>query len=556
MIRKLIPVLLLTFSLISTGLLAQKDFFEKYKFTHKDTLRGMLRPERTCYDVTFYDLNIDLDVPNKSIAGYVEIDYDVKADFYTLQIDLFRNMDIDRILHNGKELQYKRNEDAVFVRFPQKQTKGKSDKIRVYYHGSPRKAKNPPWDGGFIWRRDKNGDPWVQVACEGLGASVWWPNKDHLSDEPDSMAITVGVPADLMCVSNGNLREKENKGKLTRYHWFVSYPINNYNVTLNVGKYAHFKEYFTSFSGEKLDLDYYVMPEHLEKAKKHFEQVKPMLGCYERYFGKYPFWKDGYALVETSYLGMEHQGAIAYGNRYMRGYLGGMVPKDMNWDFIIIHESGHEYFGNCISVDDHAEMWIHEGFTTYLEALYVECMYDYDRSIDYLLSQKRMIMNRVPILGPRDVNWDKWGDSDNYFKGAWVLHTLRNTINNDAKWFDLLKQFYKKHYLGIVNSKDFIDFVNEYTGRDYTTFFEQYLTYPSIPTLEYRLKKKRNKVVVEYRWNADVKDFKMPVKVGSEGHYVIIMPSDEWQMITLRGIKPADFKVADELFLIKSERLY
>ncbi len=544
------------FLLMSTGLIAQEDFFHKYEFTHADTLRGMLRHERTCFDVTFYHLNIDLDINNKSLGGYVDIQYDTKEDFHTLQLDLFKNMKIDKILHKEKEINYKRVENAVFVRFSQKQLRGKSDKIRVYYHGKPRKAKNPPWDGGFIWRKDKSGNPWIGVACEGLGASVWWPNKDHLSDEPDSMAISIGVPSELMCVSNGNLRSKENKGSMTKYHWFVSYPINNYNVTLNVGKYAHFKDTYTAFSGEKLDLDYYVMPENLEKAKKQFQQVKPMLACYERYFGKYPFWEDGYALVETSYLGMEHQGAIAYGNRYMKGYLGGMIPKGMDWDFIIIHESGHEYFGNSISVSDHADMWIHESFTTYMEALYLECTYDFDRSLEYLMMQKRMISNRVPIVGPRDVNWDKWGDSDNYYKGAWMLHTLRSTINNDAKWFDLLRQFYKKYAYSIVETDDFIHFVKEYTGKDYTSFFKQYLTYASIPTLEYRLRKKRSKLILEYRWNTEVEGFKMPVKVGVKDHYVMIMPSEEWQRVSLRRVKEKDFRIAEELFLIKTERLY
>lgn len=542
----------------SLGLSAQKDFFNKYNFTHTDTLRGMLRPERTCYDVTFYHLNIDLNIEKKSISGYVDIDYQIEDNFNKLQVDLFQNMIIDSILHQGHRLNYKREENAVFVGFPDRQRKGQSDNIRVYYHGTPRQAINPPWDGGFIWRKDTKNNPWIGVACEGIGASLWWPNKDHLSDEPDSMAISIGIPTEpgLTVVSNGNLRGTEKQGRYTKYHWFVSYPINNYNVTLNVGKYSHFKDVYKSFSGEALDLDYYVMPENLEKAKKQFEQVKPMLACYEHYFGKYPFWNDGYGMVETSYLGMEHQGAIAYGNRYMKGYLGGMIPKGMDWDFIIIHESGHEYFGNSISVDDHAEMWIHESFTTYMEALYIECMYDLDRSIEYLLMQKRMIANRTPILGPRDVNWTKWGDSDNYYKGSWVLHTLRNTLNDDAKWFDLLRQFYKKYSHSIINSDTFITFVNKYTQRDYTSFFKQYLTYPSIPTFEYRLKKKGKKLIIEYRWNADVEDFKMPIKIGTKDNYVMVLPADEWQMITLRKILPEDFKVATDLFLVKTERLY
>ncbi|MEL6926560.1 MAG: M1 family aminopeptidase, partial [Bacteroidota bacterium] len=331
----------------------------------------------------------------------------------------------------------------------------------------------------------------------------------------------------------------------------LNFPINNYNVTVNIANYAHFQESYTADDGEVLPLDYYVLRENLAKAKKHFKQVPKVLACFERYFGKYPFWNDGFALVETPYLGMEHQSAVAYGNKYMRGYLGGMIPRSMNWDYIIVHETGHEYWGNSISVSDLSEMWIHESFTTYMESLFVECAYSYKEAVHYLATQRIYIRNREPILGPMEVNWEDWKGSDHYFKGAWVLHTLRHAINDDELWFDLLKSFYDKNYISNVTSQDFIDYVNTCTKKDWTAFFEQYLWHPDIPTLEYKLKKKGGNTLLEYRWNADVAEFDMPVLVGQQGDYQQIQPTASWQKVTLKNVSPDKFKVARELFLIE-----
>ena len=432
--RTLLTLVLFTFYI---SIFAQVNYFEKYQFTEADTLRGMLRPERTCYDVTFYDLQIKVDIDNRYISGYNEIHFKTISDFSKIQIDLFENMKITKIVFERNNLNFVRIHNAVFIDFPQ-QNKGVTNSFRVYYEGYPRTAKRAPWDGGFTWSKDKNGNPWVAVSCEGIGASLWFPNKDHLSDEPDSVRIGVAVPNDLTCVSNGNLENTISEKDYKRFNWLVSYPINNYNITLNIADYAHFSDTYKSEDGENLALDYYVLPENLIKAKKHFEQVKPMLAAYEKFFGKYPFWDDGFALVETPYLGMEHQSAIAYGNQYKRGYLGGMIPNGINFDYIIIHESGHEYWGNSISCGDHAEMWIHESFCTYSEALYVEYMYNYKEAIRYLNFQRNFVENRKPILGPMNVNFDGWDHSDHYYKGALILNTLRSSINDDKKmvWFN------------------------------------------------------------------------------------------------------------------------
>lgn len=540
--------------LLVIGVFGQKDFYQSYDFTAADTLRGMLRPERVCYDVTFYDIQIRVNPDKQSLSGHVDIFYQALTDFSRLQIDLFRNMTLDSVVFTGKKLSFEREYDAVFINFPF-QKSGSTGKFRVYYQGKPTTANHPPWDGGFVWSRDRRGRHWIGVACEGDGASLWWPNKDHLSDEPDSLSIRVSVPKGLSCVANGNLRNQVDEGDYQRWDWFVSYPINNYNVSVNIANYTHFSDRYEAEDGKVLPLDYYVLDYNEDKAKEHFEQVKPMLSCFEQYFGRYPFWNDGYALVETPYLGMEHQSAIAYGNRYMRGYLGGMIPAGMDWDYIIIHETGHEYFGNSISCNDLAEMWIHESFTTYMEALYVECIYDYEEAVDYLVSQRSYIDNEEPILGPRNVNWEDWEGSDHYYKGAWMLHTLRNALQDDELWFEILKSFYLEHALSNVETEDFINWVNQKTGRDWNPFFEQYLVYPDLPILNYRLTQKNNNLQVEARWDCEAVGFSMPVLAGNPGAFQLIVPSTEWQIFTLEQVELKDFKIATDLFLIRTKRV-
>ena len=516
----------------------------------------MLRPERTCYDVTYYELHIQVDPSREELQGWVDIHYTALQPFERLQIDLDSKMTIHSIQWNGQLLPFKREANAVFVTFPPQES-GARDFFRVNYGGRPRVAVNPPWQGGFVWTEDDYNRPWVAVACEGDGASLWWPNKDHLSDEPDSMLISVGVPTPLQCISNGNLRSKRaEKNNITRFDWFVSYPINNYNVTLNIGNYTHFAEVYRAQDGTEMPLDYYVLSYHLEKAVKHFQQVAPTLACFEKYFGKYPFWNDGYALVETPYLGMEHQSAIAYGNQYMRGYLGGMIPDDMNWDYLIVHETGHEYFGNSIGCKDLSEMWIHESFTTYMESLFVECSSGYPDAVRYLQSQRFNIQNREPILGPKDVNWDNWKSTDHYFKGSWVLHTLRHAIGNDEKWFALLRDFYDRYAYQQITTDTFVQFVNQYTGTDYTAFFEQYLWHPHIPVLAFKVEQNGKNAKVTYQWKADAPGFQMSVLLDGKGRRWRINPETKRKKSTiLENCDAGDIRVATELFLIGLKKI-
>ena len=468
--------------LVLTPLYSQFNYYANEAFTRADTLRGMLRPERKCYDVHYYDLEVDVFPKTQTIQGKVEIHFTARTNFDRLQIDLFENMKLSSITFEGRKLDFERIDNAVFIQFPS-QPKGKQAFFTAFFEGKPIAAKNPPWDGGFVWRESADNVPWIGVACEGIGASLWWPNKDHLSEEPDSMRIHVGVPKPLYAVSNGELEGITEKGNRQKFHWFVSYPINNYNVTLNIADYTHWQETYTAKDGSTMPLDYYVLKENEDKARKHFQQVPEVLSCFEHYFGKYPFWDDGYALVETPYLGMEHQGAIAYGNRYMRGYLGSMIPRHQDWDYIIVHETGHEYFGNSISCNDHAEMWIHESFTTYMEALFIECKYGYEDAVSYLQSQRAYVENQQPILGPMNVNWDRWKGSDHYYKGALILHTLRSVFNDDDLWFATLKSLHEKNKFSHMTTFDVIEHFDRAIQQDLKPFFQQYLGYAKLPCL-------------------------------------------------------------------------
>jgi aminopeptidase N len=488
-------------------------------FTKKDSLRGAMRTERN-YNVSFYDLKITFDIPEKSISGMVEMQFTANQDLSEIQVDLFENMKINKITAGNKELKYRREHDAVFISGAFK--KNEFSSVKIQYEGIPRIAKNAPWDGGFTWSKDNNGKPWVGVSCEGTGASLWWPNKDHLSDEPEKgMNIQLTVPSDLMAISNGKLISVTDESKNQKtYQWKVSYPINNYNVSFYIGDYIHFDDQYKSFDGSLLTMNYYVLKDNLDKARNHFEQTKKMLESFEFYFGKYPFWNDGYALVESPYLGMEHQSAIAYGNQFQRGYLGGRIPDEFNFDFIILHESGHEYFGNAVSCNDLADMWIHEGFTTYMESLYVEYLFGRKAALRYLNYQRSFIKNQFPLIGPREVNFDEFPDNDIYYKGSWVLQTLRFAIKNDSLWFDLIKGFYNTYKYKNIDSKDFFQFVNDYTKKDYSPFFTQYFYKAELPKLHVSISVDGTKTLILYKFESVAEEFELPVEISLDGKVI------------------------------------
>ncbi len=517
-------------------LLHSVSFAQNSIFSRADTLRGTLSDERSSYDINYYHLDISIDIDKQFIRGSNLFRFTAISDINKLQFDLFENLNIDKIIYRGKEISYTREFNAVFINFKNPVRKGTTDEFRVFYSGKPVIAQTPPWDGGFTFSKDRQGKPWVSVSCQGLGASSWWPNKDHQSDEADSMLISITVPKGLMNVSNGRLRAiKEVGNTQTRYDWFVSYPINNYNVSLNIADYIHFGDSYRGEKGE-LSLDYYVLRENLEKARKQFAaNVKPMLKAFEYWFGPYPFYRDGYKLIETPYLGMEHQTAIAYGNKYKNGYAGRDLSESgfgLKWDYIIVHESGHEWFGNNISSKDIADMWIHEGFTMYSEVLYVESLEGKAAGTKYLKGLRNNIRNDKAIIGPYGVNME--GSGDMYYKGANLVHMIRTLIDNDQKWREILRGLNSSLGLKTTDTEEVIAFINKASGKDFSKIFDQYLRYADLPVLEY----KREGNQVSYRWMANVTGFDMPVRLINGKQSQWIYPRSEWKTLESASFNP------------------
>lgn len=520
-------------------------------FTRADTLRGFLTPERRCYDVRFYDLDIRIDPAQQFISGSNTIHFTVDSSFDRMQVDLFWNMKIEKIVLDGRtEVPFTRDSNAFFIHLPRKLEKNSRHRVQIFYSGKPIVAANPPWQGGFTWTKDSSGNPWVVVTCQGTGASLWWPNKDHQADEPDSIAINVTVPPGLMDISNGRLRaQRKLPDNWTRFEWFVSKPINNYNVTVNVGKYAHFSDVYVS-GNDRLTLDYYVLPPHVDTAKVVFKQVHGMMAAFEKYFGKYPFYQDGFKLIEAPHNGMEHQSAVAYGNRYTQGYRGRASSEvGLKFDFIIIHETAHEWWGNSVTSKDIADMWIHESFGAYAEALYVEELFGREESLRYINGKKQNVRNDAPIIGIYNVH--RRGSGDMYDKGQLVLNTLRSVIDNDSLWFSILRGIQQTYAYQTITADTIFHYINRRTGKDLIYFFNQYLKFSRIPQLEVITRKKGNTVTARYRWVADVPDFRMPIKVTTtDNRYDWIYPTTSWQTLELGLSKPENFKVAADLFYV------
>ncbi len=521
--------------------------FAQAQFTRKDSLFGGLRVERTSFDVLRYDLNITINPENKEIIGYNDITFKAVNPTKKIQLDLFDNMKIDSITHQkfGK-LEYVREENAVFVQFPSSLIQDSVYTIRFMYNGNPKIAKNAPWDGGFVFKKDSNGKDFIGVAVQGTGASLWYPVKDSQSDEPDfGTSVKIAVPNGLMNVSNGRFKGSTDLGNgYTRWDWEVKNPINTYSITVNIGDYVHYSD-----SLPNLDIDYYVLRENAEKAKIHFDaDVKPMMNCFQSKFGNYPFAEDGFKLVETPYLGMEHQSAVAYGNKYRKGYLGSDLSGTgvgMFFDYIIIHETGHEWFGNSITSQDIADMWIHEGFTTYTETVFVECMKGYEAALKYVNGQARNVQNDKPIIGTYGVN--KRGSGDMYYKGSLLLNTLRHVINDDTKWWQLLYNYSEHFKKQIITTEMVIAYFNEQTNMDLTPIFKQYLYTTNIPEFEY--KKIGNEL--QYQWKNVNSDFNMPIDIAFGKEIVRLHPTTQKQKIKLKNFKKSkSFEIFDNRFFI------
>ncbi|WP_310556738.1 M1 family metallopeptidase [Flavobacterium sp.] len=513
--------------------------------THRDSLQGGLRPERTCFDVLRYDLNIKINPDEKTIVGYNEISFKVVENTTKIQLDLFENMQIDSIVFQSKKLTYKRDALAVFVTFPKVLVINSEQKLHFYYSGKPIIAKRAPWDGGFVFNKDKNGKPWIGVAVQGTGSSLWYPVKDSQTDEPDFGAtIKVAVPNGLMNVSNGRFTGSEDlKNGYTRWDWEVINPINNYDITINIADYAHIHD-----NHKGLDLDYYVLRDNEAKARIHFEEVKPMMDCFQAKFGKYPFAEDGYKLVETPYLGMEHQSAVAYGNHYLKGYLGNDLSGTgvgMLFDYITIHESGHEWFGNSITSKDIADMWIHEGFTQYTEIVFIECQFGYEKAMQYAYGLQANVSNDKPIIGIYNVN--KEGSGDMYPKGALLLNTIRHIVNDDEKWWKIVLKYSETYRHKIIDTETVAAFFSQESGINLIPVFNQYLRYADIPELEIRKSKK----CFEYRWKTNEKNFEMPVDVLINDKEFRLDATNSWNIIKEKIKSINEIKVLKNQFFIK-----
>ena len=495
-------------------------------FTRQDTLRGSITPERAWWNLTFYDLTVEVNPSEKFIWGNNVIRYRVLKEGNVMQIDLQSPMKIDKIIQNKKELSFISEGRAHFIKLQEKQKKEQEYEITIYFSGKPREARNAPWDGGFSWKKDLNGKHFIATSNQGIGASIWWPNKDHAYDEPDDgISIAITVPKDLMAVSNGRLIKEEEHETTKTWIWYVQNPINNYGVNINIGDYIHFGETYSGEKGE-LDMDYYVLRENEEKAKKQFKQAPMMMEAFEYWFGPYPFYEDSFKLVEVPYLGMEHQSSITYGNRYKNGYLGRDLSNTgwgLKFDFIIIHESGHEWFANNITHIDIADMWIHEGFTAYSENLYLDYYFGKKASSEYVIGTRGSIMNDKPIIGKYNVQ--NRGSSDMYYKGANILHTLRQLIENDEKWRLILRGLNNEFYHQTVSSKQVEDYISEKKGVDLTDFFNQYLRTTMVPKVEYKYDKNK----LSFRYVNIIENFDMPVIALVNGKEEWIFPTSEWK---------------------------
>ncbi len=522
------------------------------RYTHADTLRGSNGPARAWWDVAFYDLRVRVNPADSSIRGSNGITYRVLQPLQEMQIDLQVPLEVDSIVQDRRRLTYRRDGNAFFVTLAARQRAGELRTVTVWYHGKPRVARRPPWDGGFSWSTDSLGNRWIATSNEGLGASVWWPLKDFNGDEPDSQRIAITVPDPIVDVSNGRLRgTTHNPDSTTTYEWFVTEPINNYDVAVNAGTYAHWTDTLAGESGP-LTMDFWPLAYHLDAAKRQFRQATPMMRCFEQWFGPFPWYADGYKLVETPHLGMEHQSAVAYGNHYRNGYLGRDLSGTglgLQWDFIIVHESAHEWWGNSLSAQDHADMWLHESFGNYAESIYTECQQSRTAGGAYVIGTRIGIRNDRPIIPAYGVNAN--GSGDMYPKGGNMLHTIRQIVDDDAKWRGILRGLQRTFRHQTVTGRQVQEYMSREAGVDLSKVFAQYLTTTMVPEFQWKVEG----TTLSYRWASVVAGFDMPVRVQVPGMGTrLLRPTEAWQTLTVPA-PLAGPPVVDDNFYVTAREL-
>jgi aminopeptidase N len=532
----IILIFLTSFPLFSQGIINDIN-----NFTRQDTLRGSITKERIWWDLTYYHLDISVDPVNRTIKGSNEISYTVLEPYSEIQIDLQNPLVLTKAEQNDENLEIRHDGNAHFIKLKKKQIRGAKNKIKVFYEGKPKTAVRAPWDGGISWTKDKNGNHFVASSCQGLGASVWWPNKDHMYDEVEGMLMSVNVPKGLFNVSNGRLIKIEEKENSNTYHWEVKNPINNYGVNINIGDYVNFSEIYKGESGD-LDMDYYVLRDNLEIAKIHFKDAIKSMEAFEHWFGPYPFYEDSFKLVEAPYLGMEHQSSVTYGNKFKQGYLGRDLSGSgwgLMFDYIIIHETGHEWFANNITYKDIADMWIHESFTTYSENLFLDFHFGKKASSEYVIGKRKRIRNIKPIIGTYNVN--KSGSGDMYDKGSNILHTLRQIANDDEKWRQVLRGLNKEFYHQTVTTTQVENYISKKMKMDLKPFFDQYLRDVRIPVLEHYMDNEK----LFFKWNNVIDGFNMPLKIILKSGNKIIYPTKQWKSIEIKD----SFKIDNNYYV-------
>lgn len=513
-----------------------------------DSLRGSITPERGWWDVAFYDLNVRIQPADSSIRGVNHITYRVLEPGRIMQVDLQVPLVIDSVRQGGRALESRRDGNAWFVTLAEPQAAGEQRAVSVYYSGRPHVAKSAPWDGGFVWAVDSLGRGFIATACQGTGASIWWPNKDIQSDEPDSQRVAITLPDPLQNVSNGRLRSATPNGDgTTTWEWFISQPINNYDVAVNAAHYAHFEDRYTGEEGS-LTLNFWPLDIHADTARRQFQQVQPMLACFEHWFGPYPWYADGFQLIETPHLGMEHQSGIAYGNRYKNGYLGrdlSSTGRGLTWDFIIVHEAAHEWWGNNLTTADLADMWVHESFANYAEGLYVECREGKEAGAEYIRGNRKSIRNASPII-PAAYGRNQEGSGDMYPKGGNMLHTIRQVVGDDDTWRRILRGLNSVYRHSVVTGRQVEEYISWQAGKDLSRIFAQYLTTTAIPTLEYRIEGRQ----FAYRWVGTVPGFDLPLPVRLSGDgYTTLHPTDAWQVTRHALPNPEAFAVHPDYYV-------
>jgi len=543
-LKKLIFIVLIISHACSPALTAQS-------FNRQDTLRGSVTPERAWWDLLHYELRVKVDPANKYISGSNSIQYKVLKNNKLLQIDLQDPLRITKVSQDGQKLSFKKDGFAYFIQLEKNQKTGDINEIIIEYEGLPVESPNPPWSGGFTWKKDGKGKDFIATSCQGIGASIWWPNKDHMYDEPDlGMRIHATCQEDLIAVANGRLVNTiKNQDKTRTFVWEVKNPINNYGVNINIGDYVSFDEKYRGLKGE-LDCTYYVLRDNLTLAKEQFKQVPLMLNAFEHWFGPYPFYEDSFKLVEVPYLGMEHQSSVTYGNQYKNGYLGRDLSRSgwgLKFDFIIIHESGHEWFANNITYKDVADMWIHEGFTAYSETLYTDFHFGREAGNDYLIGTRRNIKNDRPIIGIYNLNHE--GSGDMYPKAANMLHTIRQLIDNDEKFRQILIGLNKTFYHQTVTTQEIEDYISANSQMDLTKVFDQYLRTTMIPVFEYKIKEGE----LQYRYNNVVDGFDMPLKVSLGNKTLWIKPNQLWQKLNIDSSLNTGFTIDRNFYVISTK---